>query len=408
MSSSASVDVLIDAASSPSPAEQPFEVVERKGKGHPDTICDAIAEQISIELSRAYQATFGCILHHNIDKGVLVAGRVDCRLGGGTVLEPMRLIIGDRATWGIKNKRIPVEEIAQETARRWFREHLPHIDPERHVTYQVELKPASAELSAIFSSKARILVANDTSAAVGYAPLTPTERLVLAVEQFLNSQPFKRQFPQTGEDVKVMALRHGTRLALTIAMPLLAQAISSEAEYFRLKRHIVEALTHHITDSALWKHYLEIRLNTLDRRGKGLDGMYLTLLGTSAEQGDSGQVGRGNRVNGVISLTRPASSEAAAGKNAMSHVGKIYNVFAHFLADHLYQQIPGLTNVTVWLTSAIGQRIDRPQLVAIQVNLAPGTSLRTVRPRIARLLQAELQHLPAFCQALAKGEYSVY
>ena len=66
--------------------------------------------------------------------------------------------------------------------------------------------------------------------------------------------------------------------------------------------------------------------------------MYLTLLGTSAEQGDSGQVGRGNRVCGLISLNRPMSVEAAAGKNPVSHVGKIYNVLAHELAMRIYAE----------------------------------------------------------------------
>ena len=73
--------------------------------------------------------------------------------------------------------------------------------------YQVELKPGSAALTDIFKRKGEILGANDTSAAVGYAPLTPTENIVLETERFINSKSFKKKFPESGEDVKIMAFR---------------------------------------------------------------------------------------------------------------------------------------------------------------------------------------------------------
>lgn len=387
--------------------EQRVEIVERKGKGHPDTICDAVAERVSIELSRAYVKAFGHILHHNIDKGVLVAGQVDCRLGGGRVLEPMRLIIGDRATTGVGSKTVPVTKIAVEAARDWFKQNLRHVDPDRHVRYQVELKPASPELGAIFEFRRGLLVANDTSAAVGYAPLTPTERLVIDVERFLNGPLFKGEFPETGEDVKVMALRFDSDLLLTVAMPMLAAAVRSEAAYFRLKARSLRAIQDYVQGRPHGGKRVRVVLNALDRRGKGLAGMYLSLLGTSAEQGDSGQVGRGNRVCGVVALNRPMSGEAAAGKNPVSHVGKIYNVLAHDLANRVHRQVPGVREVTVWLCSTIGRRIDRPSLAVAQVSLASGIPLRRVRAAIQEIIQGGLDALGPFCQALAMGKYPV-
>ncbi|MBI2996856.1 MAG: hypothetical protein HYY46_00145, partial [Deltaproteobacteria bacterium] len=53
----------------PSVSETDVEIVERKGLGHPDTICDAIMEAISQSLCQAYLERFGSILHHNCDKG---------------------------------------------------------------------------------------------------------------------------------------------------------------------------------------------------------------------------------------------------------------------------------------------------------------------------------------------------
>jgi S-adenosylmethionine synthetase len=135
--------------------------------------------------------------------------------------------------------------------------------------------------------------------------------------------------------------------------------------------------------------------------------MYLSLLGTSAEAGDSGEVGRGNRVCGVISLRRPASAEAAAGKNPVAHVGKIYNVLAHVLAGQIHRNVRGLREVTVWLTSRIGRPVSSPQFVMVEVHLAEGVSLVSVEPLISRQVQDALRRMTPFCQELAKGDYAV-
>ena len=129
---------------------QKVEVVERKGLGHPDYICDAIMEQISVNLSQKYLENFGTILHHNIDKGMLVAGEVKGKFGGGRVVSPMRLIIGDRATFEYEGVEIDVSGLAVNTAKEWFSEELRFVDPE-NLIYQVELKRGSAELTDIFS-----------------------------------------------------------------------------------------------------------------------------------------------------------------------------------------------------------------------------------------------------------------
>lgn len=387
-------------------ADQPFEIVERKGLGHPDTICDAVMEQVAVQLAQAYLKICGRVLHFNADKGLLVAGQVDCHPGGGHVITPMRLVMGDRATFEWRKKRVPVAEIAELVASTWFKQHLPHVDPLKHLTCQVELKPAPAELQSV-SERRGGPVANDTSAAVGYAPFTPTERLVFQVEQFLNSASFKKAFSDTGQDVKVLGVRTRGQVTLTVAMPLLSSAIRTESQYFARKTEVLKALQSFVKQKVEPRLSAEVTLNALDRRGAGVEGMYLSLLGTSAEAGDSGEVGRGNRVSGVISLRRPASAEAAAGKNPMAHVGKIYNVLAHVLAGEIYRKVKGLREVTVWLTSQIGRPVSSPQFVMVEVHLAQGVSLASVEPLISRQVQQALRRMTPFCQALAKGDYTV-
>jgi S-adenosylmethionine synthetase len=244
-------------------ADQPFEIVERKGLGHPDTICDAVMERVAVELAQAYLKMCGRVLHFNADKGLLVAGEVDCRPGGGRVITPMRLVMGDRATFEWRKKLVPVAEIAERVAHTWFRQHLPHVDPFKHLTCQVELKPASVELQSV-SERRGGPVANDTSAAVGYAPFTPTERLVFQVEQFLNSPSFKKAFPDTGQDVKVLGARTRGRVTLTVAMPLLASAIRTESHYIARKTEVLKALQSFVSRKAGPELSAEVTLNALE------------------------------------------------------------------------------------------------------------------------------------------------
>jgi S-adenosylmethionine synthetase len=400
------IDPMIIKSSRMAPVEEAVEIVERKGLGHPDTICDAVMEAVAVQLTQAYLKICGRVLHFNADKGMLVAGQVECRFGGGSVVTPMRLVMGDRATFQWRSKRIPVKDIAERTAFHWFQRHLPRIKPGHDVECQVELKPASEELRSV-TERPHEIVANDTSATVGYAPLTPTERLVLRIEQFLNGRLFKKEFPDTGEDVKVLAIRRQKELTVTVAMPFLAPLIRTEANYFKRKASAERVLTHFVTRECEAGLSARIFLNVLDQRGAGEAGTYLTLLGTSAEAGDSGEVGRGNRVCGIISLRRPASAEAAPGKNPAAHVGKIYNVLAQTMAEDIHNKVEGLRDVTVWITSQIGRPISSPHSVVVEVIPASGVTLASVRPQIQRVVRAAFSRMPSFCEKLAQGLYSV-
>ena len=383
--------------------KQRIEIVERKGLGHPDYICDAVMDQISINLSKEYLEKAGSILHHNVDKSLLVAGEAEPRFGGGIVKQPMLFVFGDRATSEFNGTKIDVKEIAINVAKDWFRKNMRFVDPEKHVKYQVELKPGSVGLVDIFRRKGKVLGANDTSAAVGYAPMTRTEKIVLETEKFLNSQNFKKRFPESGEDIKVMGFRVNNTLNLTISMAFVDRFINSEEEYFEKKTKIHEETEKFVKANADFEK-INIQLNTLDVRGRGLGGLYLTVLGTSADSGDSGQVGRGNRVNGLISLNRPFCSEAAAGKNPVSHVGKIYNVLTYRIAQHVYDEVPEVEEVYIWLLSKIGSPIDQPEVAAAQVIMKGNNAIEKVRREISDVLNYELENIDKFCMELAQGK----
>ncbi len=386
-------------------AERNIEIVERKGLGHPDTICDSIVERISVEISRLYLKETGVVLHHNIDKALLAAGETEVRFGGGIVKKPMLLVIGDRATFKAGEIEFPIGEIAIKTAKQWFKENMRFVDPENHVKYQIELKEGHVALKSIFKEKG-VLGANDTSACVGYAPLSPTERVVIEVEKFLNSDDFKKRFPETGEDVKVMALRKGKELNLIIAMAFVDRFIDSEDTYFRRKEEVLNELNNFVKENFGDQfEKIKLDLNTLDKKGRGIEGLYLTVTGTSADGADCGQVGRGNRVNGVIPLNRPSSSEAAAGKNPVSHVGKIYNILSFKIANEIYSAVSGVKEVYVWLLSKIGQKIDKPLMASIQIIPKNEIDWLRLQKEAEKIVKEELSNIQQFCMDLALGKY---
>ena len=395
-------------------SEEAVECVERKGTGHPDTLADLLSEAVSVALSKEYIRLFGSVLHHNTDKGFLAAGSAKKNFQGGKITKPMRFFIGDRATFKANGIKVPVADIAVEAASKRIGETMRFIEPERHITFHPELAPGSGQLAGIYTGGGarRILGANDTSAAVGYWPLSPTEELVLSVERFLNSKAFKRRYPETGEDVKVMAVREGRAVAVTVAMPLLDRFLRSEGEYFVRKEMVTGEIERFLRTRYLNGYFEDfmVHLNSLDVRGRGMEGIYLSVIGTSAEDADSGQVGRGNRANGLISLGRPMTMEAAAGKNPRSHTGKIYGVLAHELARKVFEGTEGvLKEVYVLLVSRIGVEISNPALVSVKLRPRKGTHPGDVSARINEIIGEELSEkkLLAFTGGLSRGKYAI-
>lgn len=377
-----------------------FEIVERKGIGHPDTMCDLIMESIEIKLSKLYLKETGSIQHHNLDKALLVAGQTENKFGGGKVLKPMKMIIGDRVTLTKSITASKIKKLAASTANSWFEDNLRFVK-RKHLKYQFEIGHASQELRTIFDKKQNI-GANDTSALVGYSPITPTERAVLETEKFLNSKKFKKEFKESGEDIKVMGFRNDKSLDLTIAMAFIDLHVESEKQYFKRKKEMIEVLEEfHGQKEFFYKP--NIVINNLDREDQGIQGLYLTVLGTSADSSDSGEVGRGNRANQLISLNRPSGSEAIAGKNSISHIGKIYNILCFKMAEDIYKKLSGIDEVYVWMYNTIGSPISQPKAVVVQ----PITKHTIQKSEINKIVEENLSQIDKFCKDLMTGMYPI-
>ncbi len=338
----------------------PLEMVERKGIGHPDTICDCIAEAVSVALSNYYLQEFGSIFHYNVDKALLVGGSSIPAFGGGKVLQPIQLFIAGRATTRIQDQIIPIEEIAISAAKEWIRQNLRFLDVENHIKIIPKIRSGSNDLVELFQrfGETRIPLANDTSFGVSFFPFTFLEEKILQIEKLLNSKSTKNLFPFIGEDVKIMGVKVSGQLHFTIAIAMVDRFITHIGDYLT---KITQVKTH--IRSALSLPEAIIDINVADNYES--QSIYLTATGTSAESGDDGQVGRGNRINGLITPYRPMSLEATAGKNPISHVGKIYNLFAFELSKAIFD-MGYAEEASVFIVSQIGKPITKPQLLDIR------------------------------------------
>ena len=383
---------------------QEAEIVERKGTGHPDTICDSLAEELSVELSKLYIDEFSAIMHHNVDKALLVGGVANPRFGGGEVISPIEIYLVGRALNEKDGKPLPVEELAIEVTRSWIKRNLRNLDPDRHLIIHPRIKPGSRDLVDLFlrfQTRGEVPLANDTSFGVGYAPLDALERVVYETERLLNSKEFKTEHPEVGEDIKVMGVRIGERIRITIACAFVDRFLSSVDEYLHKKEEIkrkVEELT-----SQLYSGPYEVFINTADAPDEGV--VYITVTGTSAEQGDDGQVGRGNRVNGLITPYRPMSLEAAAGKNPVSHIGKIYNVVAGKIAERVVREVEEVEEAYCYIVSQIGKPINEPQVCDVKVRT--DRDIRGIEERVREIAREEMEEMPRTWERFLNREFSV-
>jgi len=386
--------------------EGEVEVVEHKGIGHPDTMCDALAESFAVALARFYLERFGSVLHFNVDKALLSGGASRPAFGGGEIVAPIQVFLAGRATREVRGVRVPVEDIALETSKAWVRGHMHALDPDRHVAWNCIVRGGSTDLVDLFHARGPASgapwLANDTSAGAGYAPLSSLERVVLASAERLRD--LARERPEVGEDVKVMGVRRGDRMHLTVACAFIGGYLANLDDYAARSKEVAREVR--TAAERAFGHEVTVDVNTADDLPAGR--AYLTVTGTSAEAGDDGQVGRGNRVNGLITPYRPMSLEAAAGKNPVSHVGKLYNVAAHRIAAAAVERVADVAEAHCFMLSRIGRRIDDPVLVDMRIRMRDGASLGAVRERVAEVVRDGVASLGALASEILAGRVRLF
>lgn len=361
----------------------PFEVVERKGLGHPDTLADGISEAISRSLCRHYLDEFGQILHHNVDKVLIIAGQSAPCFAGGTILKPPSVVVGGRAS---RPSAKTMAEIIEDATTSHFHKTVKNL---QQFLVEPRVEEGAPELRSLIGRGA-----NDTSIGVGYAPRSKTEQLILDLEEVV------RSVPAAGEDIKLMAVRIGDKLTLVVAAAMVSRFIDSREDYDEAKAAIQEA----VMRKALAEHggEVEVCVNCADAG----ENIYLTVTGTSIEMGDDGATGRGNRGSGLITPMRPMTMEAIAGKNPVSHVGKIYNVMAHKAAAEI-AELEGVEEAYVTLVSKIGSPINQPLLQSVQIS-GDTTLTAAVESKVDSILDFWLESTEDLVDKFVEGKLAIY
>ncbi|QKY18050.1 methionine adenosyltransferase [Halorubrum sp. CBA1229] len=384
--------------------DQEVEIVERKGIGHPDSICDGIAESVSRALSQLYLDRVGKVLHYNTDETQLVAGRAAPAYGGGEVVEPIYVLIVGRATKEYDGQQLPVDSTALAAARDYLAEAIPELEYGTDVVVDAKLGEGSGDLQDVFGEETQqVPMANDTSFGVGHAPLTETETIVHEAERALNGR-YHDEHPELGPDVKIMGKREGDRIDITVAAAMVDRYVDGLDEYDDAVDDVREFVTGLAEDHT--DREVHVDVNTADDYDEG--SVYLTVTGTSAEQGDDGSVGRGNRANGLITPNRPMSMEATSGKNPVNHIGKIYNLLSTRIAESVTDEVDGIRDLQVRLLSQIGRPIDEPHVADAQLVTEEGVAIGDIEPEVLEIVDRELNDVTDVTRSVIDGDVSTF
>lgn len=385
--------------------KQEIELVERKGIGHPDSISDGLAEAVSRALCKEYIDKCGAVLHHNTDETQIVAGRANPQFGGGEVTKPIYTLLVGRATKTFDGMEIPVEAVALEAARDYVRNTIVDMDMERDMIIDCKLGTGSSDLRDVFQ-RDHVPMANDTSFGVGHAPFSELEQIVYNTERQLLTDLKRKKIPGIGEDIKVMGLRDKDDISLTICCGMVGKHIDDMDHYISAK----EEMTEYVLDLAT--KYTErnvfARINTADDVKGGCDRVFLTVTGTSAEMGDDGSVGRGNRSNGLITPNRPMSMEATSGKNPINHIGKIYNILSTQMARDVVSAVDEISDVHVKLLSQIGQPIDQPLVANARIIPEEGANFANIRSEAEVVIDDWLENITKITDMVVNGDVMTF
>jgi len=201
-----------------------------------------------------------------------------------------------------------------------------------------------------------------------------------------------------------MGLRDRDTITLTIACAIVDKHCADIKEYVEY----MDILKEHIGTVAKksTKRKVVVHVNTADDIKN--ESVFLTVTGTSAEMGDDGSVGRGNRCNGLITPNRPMSMEATSGKNPINHIGKIYNLLSTMMARECVEKVDGIEELYVRLLSQIGQPIDHPLMASVQVLPSKGFTLKDLNSEIEGIVNENLANVTCITEKVISGELDTF
>ena len=102
------------------------------------------------------------------------------------------------------------------------------------------------------------------------------------------------------------------------------------------------------------------------------------------------------------------SLEAAAGKNPVNHIGKIYNILATEMARKITEEYPEIKECDISILSQIGKRISEPHNLNINVIMDKGSDLGGIRNKINYMAEGMLDNIGEFTLDISLGKYKTF
>jgi len=378
-----------------------FEFVERKGEGHPDTLSDIIADTYVLNYINDCWAKFPELKEAKrfpnlyVDKIMLAGAISTATFGSYDIVAPPEAILVGKVTTHIGMVDLGVETIFEKTVKDVFVSILKHEDSVRNLKFHYKnnnlggadhgrgfYNPNSTEeLLTILSKES---VSNDSCIITAHYPYSLLEKMTVFAERMINGEEFKKTFSSTGTDVKVLSVRNGDQFDITSCVPFHPERTLSPEYYYSTVSDIHEFISAKMNDflkanSHIRKHHINVSINTKDDGNQ----VYLAPWGTALSKGDSGVVGRGNKYNGFISVSRPSSVEAPAGKNPNHFAGKIYTFFAQELAKSIYREFGVGNQITI--SSRNGHLLDQPAFILIDCLRKPSARIQRQIEELAKM-----------------------
>lgn len=384
------------------------EVVEKKGRGHPDTLADGLAEYISNSYSLYTLEQYGHILQHNFDKVGLLGGSSKVSFGIGEIISPIRVLINGRASVCYYDKQIPCNELILDWSKSFLSRELPLASMSSDFVWHFNLSSANtagypiddfAQASTNPHTQREKILASDTAAVCSHYPLSNLEYAVLACEDELSSNSSRKVYPWLGYDIKILAIRKGNVIEVTACIPQISRFVPSFESYKSNIQFVSEWLKR-IFRNHLPDFDIRIMINTKDDYLNC--SYYLTAIGSCIESGDEGLVGRGNRPCRLIPISRSFSGEAACGKNPVFFPGKLYPVVGRSIAEKLYK-ITGKP-VEIWLISQEGHSLMNPWSTIVIFDGKVDIAEREITP----VIEEELARIPEHTIQLINGNIQLY
>lgn len=101
------------------------------------------------------------------------------------------------------------------------------------------------------------------------------------------------------------------------------------------------------------------------------------------------------------------SMEATAGKNPVSHVGKLYNLLSKRVADDI-AELEGIEEVQVYLLSQIGHPINNPAEACAKIITDANSTVSELKSEIEEIMSKNIENVRHITELVVQGKLNVF